>query len=105
VTWPAELTNRTIADGLRTQSVGVRNFAHIRAYVDGIITVTEAEIRAAMRAIVATARLVPEPSGAVTTAALLFHAAELPPYSKAVGIVSGGNVDPKMLAEVLTESA
>jgi threonine dehydratase len=104
VTWPAELTSRTIADGLRTQSVGVRNFAHIQAYVDGIITVTEAEIRAAMRAIVATARLVPEPSGAVTTAALLFHAAELPPFRKAVAVVSGGNVDPKMLADVLTES-
>ena len=104
VTWEAERTSRTIADGLRTQSVGVRNFAHIQAYVDGIITVTEAEIRAAMRAIVATARLVPEPSGAVTTAALLFHAAELPPYRKAVAVVSGGNVDPKLLAEVLTES-
>ena len=84
VTWAAELTSRTIADGLRTQSVGVRNFAHIQAYVDGIITVTEDEIRAAMRAIVATARLVPEPSGAVTTAALLFHAAQLPPFRKAV---------------------
>src|SRR6201997_4145565 len=105
VTWPAELTSRTIADGLRTQSVGVRNFAHIQAYVDGIITVTEGEIRAAMRAIVATVRLVPEPSGAVTTAALLFHAAELPPFRKAVALVSGGNVDPKMLAEVLTEDA
>ena len=104
VTWPAELTSRTIADGLRTQSVGVRNFAHIQAYVDGIVTVTEAEIRAAMRAIVATARLVPEPSGAVTTAALLFHAAELPPFRQAVALVSGGNVDPKMLAEVLTEA-
>jgi len=102
-TWPAELTSRTIADGLRTQSVGVRNFAHIRAFVDGVITVTEAEIRAAMRAIVATARLVPEPSGAVPVAALLFHAAELPPYRKAAAIVSGGNVDPKLLAEVLTE--
>ena len=65
VTWAAELTSRTIADGLRTQSVGVRNFAHIQAFVDGIITVTEAEIRAAMRAIVAATRLVPEPSGAV----------------------------------------
>src|SRR5208283_2345589 len=53
VTWPAALTSRTIADGLRTQSVGERNFAHIQAFVDGIITVTEAEIRAAMRAIVA----------------------------------------------------
>jgi len=105
VTWPAELTSRTIADGLRTQSVGVRNFAHIQAFVDRIITVTEAEIRTAMRAIVATTRLVPEPSGAVTTAALLFHGAELPPYRKAVAIVSGGNVAPEMLAEILLEHA
>jgi len=103
VTWPAELTSRTMADGLRTQSVGVRNFAHIRAFVDRIVTVTEAEIRAAMRAIVATTRLVPEPSGAVTTAALLFHAHELPAYRSAVAIVSGGNVAPEMLAEVLLE--
>jgi threonine dehydratase len=105
VTWPAELTSRTIADGLRTQSVGERNFAHICTFVDGIITVTEAEIRAAMRAIVATARLVPEPSGAVSTAALLFHGAELPAYRKAVAVVSGGNVAPEVLAEVLTETA
>src|SRR5580692_30479 len=104
-TWPAELTSRTIADGLRTQSVGERNFAHIQAFVDGIVTVTEAEIRAAMRAIVAVARLVPEPSGAVATAALLFHADQLPPHRKAVAVVSGGNVDPALLAQVLTESA
>ncbi|WP_263356932.1 threonine ammonia-lyase [Acidicapsa ligni] len=103
VTWPAELTSRTIADGLRTQSLGVRNFAHIQAFVDRIITVTEAEIRAAMRAIVATTRLVPEPSGAVTTAALLFHAHELPPYRNAVAILSGGNVAPEMLSEALLE--
>ncbi|MGC9159467.1 MAG: threonine ammonia-lyase, partial [Terracidiphilus sp.] len=103
VTWPAERVSRTIADGLRTQSVGVRNFAHIQAFVDGVLTVTEAEIRAAMRAIVSAARLVPEPSGAVATAALLFHAAELPDFRKAVAIVSGGNVAPALLAEVLTE--
>ena len=104
VTWPAEMTSRTLADGLRTQSVGERNFAHLQAFVDGIITVTEAEIRAAMRAIVAASRLVPEPSGAVAAAALLFHAAELPNYTKAVAVVSGGNVDPVLLAEVLTET-
>ncbi len=101
VSWPAEMTSRTIADGLRTQSVGVRNFAHIQAFVDGIVTVTEAEIRAAMRAIVSATRLVAEPSGAVATAALLFHAEQLPSYRKAVAVVSGGNVDPAMLAEVL----
>jgi len=103
-TWPAELTSRTIADGLRTQSVGIRNFAHIQAFVDGIVTVTEAEIRAAMRAIVAATRLLPEPSGAVATAALLFHGDQLPDYRKAVAVVSGGNVDSVMLAEVLTEA-
>jgi threonine dehydratase len=104
VTWPAELTSRTIADGLRTQSVGERNFAHIQAFVDGIITVTEAEIKAAMRAIVAATRLLPEPSGAVAAAALLFHASELPAYKKAVAVVSGGNVDPAQLAAILTEA-
>ena len=104
VSWSADLVSRTIADGLRTQSVGVRNFAHIQAFVDGIVTVTETEIRAAMRAIVAATRLVPEPSGAVATAALLFHARQLPVYLKAVAVVSGGNVDPALLAQVLTEN-
>ncbi|MGD0730916.1 MAG: threonine/serine dehydratase [Terracidiphilus sp.] len=104
VTWGAELTSRTIADGLRTQSVGQLNFALIQAYVDGIVTVTEAEIRAAMRAIVAATHLVPEPSGAVPLAALLFHAAELPVYKTAVAVVSGGNVDPALLAQILTEA-
>jgi threonine dehydratase len=104
VEWPAELTSRTIADGLRTQSVGARNFAHIQAFVDGIVTVTEAEIRAAMRAIVSVARLVPEPSGAVAAAALMFHPAELPAYRKAAAVVSGGNVDPAMLAAVLADN-
>jgi threonine dehydratase len=103
VTWPAELTSRTLADGLRTQSVGALNFAHIQAYVDGIITVTEEEMRKAMRAIVAATRLVPEPSGAVAAAALLFHAAELPPYKTAAAVVSGGNVDPRLLAQILSE--
>jgi threonine dehydratase len=104
VTWGAELVSRTIADGLRTQSVGVRNFAHLQTFVEGIITVTESEIRAAVRAIVAATRLVPEPSGAVSTAALLFHADQLPPYRTAVAVVSGGNVDPALLAKILTES-
>ena len=93
-----------MADGLRTQSVGVRNFAHIQAFVDGIITVNEAQIRSAMRAIgVAVARLALI-SGAVAAAALLFHQAELPSYTKAVAVVSGGNVAAELLAKVLTES-
>src|SRR6202020_2067737 len=66
VSWPAELTTRTIADGLRTQSLGELNFLHVRAFVDDILTVTEDEIREAMRVLVHSARLTPEPSGAVT---------------------------------------
>jgi threonine dehydratase len=57
-----------------------------------------------MRAIVNSARIVPEPSGAVSSAALLFHSPQLPPYKNAVAVVSGGNVDPCLLAQVLTET-
>src|ERR1700751_5841142 len=49
VQFPAEQVSRTIAAGLRTQSIGPINFEHIRAYVDDVITVTEDEIRQAMK--------------------------------------------------------
>ena len=101
VKWPAEKTTRTIADGLRTQSLGVLNFAHLRVFLDGILTVTEDEIRQAMRTLLFGTRLLPEPSGAVTTAALLFHRNELPPFRKAVAVMSGGNVEPDMLRSIL----
>jgi threonine dehydratase len=103
VTWPAEKTTRTIADGLRTQSLGVLNFAHLRAYLDGMVTVTEAEIRQAMRKLLFGTRLLPEPSGAVAAAALLFHRAELPPFRKAVAVMSGSNVEPEVLRSILAE--
>ena len=98
---PAERVSSTIADGLRTQSVGPINFEHIRRFVDDIITVRENEIRAAMRHLALNAHLVAEPSGAVTFAAWLFHQSELPESKKAVAVISGGNTDPKLLAEVL----
>jgi len=99
----AERVSSTLADGLRTQSVGPINFQHICRYVDDVVTVTEDEIRAAMRRLLLNARLVSEPSGAVTFAAWLFHAKELPEAKKTVAVVSGGNVDPQLLAQVLTE--
>jgi threonine dehydratase len=101
VEWPAEKTTRTMADGLRTQSVGAIPFEHIRRYVDDIVTVGEDEIREAMRRIALETRLVAEPSGAVTTAAFLFHRQELPKGTRTVAIVSGGNVEPQMLREIL----
>ena len=100
---PAERVSSTLADGLRTQSIGPLNFEHIRRFVDDIITVTEDEIRTAMRRIVTNARIVAEPSGAVTFAAWLFHSKELPESKKAVVVVSGGNVEPQLLAQVLAE--
>jgi threonine dehydratase len=101
VTIPPDRASSTLADGLRTQSIGPINFEHIRKYVDDVITITETEIRSAMRRIVTTARIVAEPSGAVTFAAWLFHRTQLPESSKAVAIVSGGNLEPELLAETL----
>ncbi len=104
VEWPAAMTSRTLGDGLRTQSLGELNFLHILRHVDGIVTVTEDEILAAMRTLLAHTDLVPEPSGAVTLAAALFHAHELPPAQKIVVILSGGNVDPALLATLQSEA-
>jgi threonine dehydratase len=102
---PAERVSSTLADGLRTQSVGARNFEHIRKYVDDVVTVTEDEIREAVRRMVKGARIVAEPSGAVTFAAWLFHQDELPASKKTVAIVSGGNIEPQLLAQIITEDA
>ncbi len=105
VEWPAAHTTRTLADGLRTQSLGTRNFEHILRYVSGIVTVSEDEIRLATRLILAATDIVAEPSGAVTLAAALFHAGELPPATRIVAVVSGGNLDPDLRAGLLAETA
>src|SRR5271165_4829646 len=100
---PAERVSSTLADGLRTQSVGQRNFEHIRQSVDDVITVTEDEIRGAVRRMVNEARIVAEPSGAVTFAAWLNHRDSLPPARIAVAVVSGGNIEPQLLAQIIAE--
>ena len=103
VEWPAALTSRTLGDGLRTQSLGELNFQHILRYVDGIVAVSEDEILAAMRYLLVHTALIPEPSGAVTLAAALFHVHELPPARKIVVILSGGNVEPSLLTSLQAE--
>jgi threonine dehydratase len=102
--WPAADTSRTLCDGLRTQSLGALNFDHILRFVDGILTITEAEIRTATRIILDATKLTAEPSGAITLAAALFHAHQLPPARKIVAILSGGNLDPALRAELESES-
>jgi threonine dehydratase len=100
VQFPAEQVSRTIADGLRTQSIGPINFEHIRAYVDDIVTVTEDEIRQAMNLLAANPATVAEPSGAVATAGFLFHRDQLPNTKLNVAIISGGNIEPAILDQI-----
>jgi threonine dehydratase len=105
VEWPAAKTTRTISDGLRTQSLGALNFAHILRYVDGIVAVSEEEILEAMRVLLTTTGMVAEPSGAVTLAAALFHSAELPTCQTVVVVLSGGNIEPELLRRLEFEVA
>ena len=104
VEFPAAQVARTVADGLRVQKLGETPFEHIRTFVDDIVAVSEEEILEAMRRLVLRVRLVAEPSGAVTFAAYLFHREELPTSRLTVAVISGGNVEPGLLAEVLSTS-
>jgi threonine dehydratase len=97
VQFSGEQVSRTIADGLRTQSIGPINFEHIQKYVDDIITVSEDEIREAMKLLAANPATIAEPSGAVATAGFLFHRNQLPNAKITVAIISGGNIEPAML--------
>jgi threo-3-hydroxy-L-aspartate ammonia-lyase len=104
VRWDAARTGRTIADGTRSQAIGRRPFEHLSRRLDAVITVSEDEIRAAVRLIAEEARLVAEPSGALAPAAARFHGDEagLTGLSGTiVAVVSGGNVDPARYLELL----
>ena len=96
VRWDAAKVSRTIADGTRTQALGVRTFAHLRAKLDGIVTLTEDEIAAGVRLAAERSRLVVEPSGGLAIAALVLRADELGirDGDTVVAVASGGNVDP-----------
>jgi threonine dehydratase len=100
VQFPAEQVSRTIADGLRTQSVGAINFEHMQCFVDAIVTVSEDEIRHALKLLIVNPETVAEPSGAVATAGFLFHADQFPETELNVAIISGGNIEPQMLEEL-----
>ena len=101
VSWTPEQTYRTIADGLRTTSVGEIPWRQIQKYVDDIITVSEDEIRDGVRRLAADARLVAEPSGAVPFAAYLHQASRLGLDGNVVAVVSGGNLAMDTLARII----
>jgi len=102
VKFPAEQVLSTSADGLRSQYVGTITFEHIRRYVDDVVTVSEEDIFNAVRILAENPKTVAEPSGAVATAAWLFHRDSLPTSNFTVAVVSGGNIDPELLKKVRT---
>ncbi len=90
----------SIADGLRTP-LGSLTFPIIRDLVEGVLLASEESIRKATAAMLQKARVVVEPSGAVPLAAIMEHAERF--HGKRIGvIVSGGNMDPSVLVELIT---
>lgn len=100
VAWEPSATRRTIADALRVEQVGALTLRHILGLVHDIVTVTEDEITEAVRQTATRARLVAEPGGVVAVAAWLFRR-DLPPARAPVAVLSGGNIDPALLARIL----
>jgi threonine dehydratase len=90
VTWPVEQTYKTIADGVRTHPSEL-TFAHIKSYVDDIVTVPEEWISEAVGVLARKARLVVEPSGALPMAA---HLHGLLPSGSTALVLTGGNMEP-----------
>src|SRR4051812_26051895 len=93
-------TVQSIADGLLAVRPGDLNFAYVRTFVDRLETVNEDDIAIGLRWLLREAKIVAEPSGAVTVAAALRPSASYTP--PVVAIVSGGNLDVAVLARYLS---
>jgi threonine dehydratase len=94
----------TIADGLRTPVPGKVTFPIVQRMAEGVVLVTEEEIKATMRFLLTRMKMLVEPSGAVAAAAVLHR--KLPADIRSVGvIISGGNVDLDVLSEICREAS
>jgi threonine dehydratase len=94
----------TIADGLRTPVPGAVTFPIVQQMAEGVVLVTEEEIKATMRFLLTRMKMLVEPSGAVAAAAVLHR--KLPADIRSVGvIISGGNVDLDVLSEICREAS
>lgn len=98
---PQRLSPNTVADGLAAPVVGEMTLDVVRRCVDDVVLVSDDEILAAMRDLMAYARLVVEPAGAAAVAALLSGKARADRGSTVVAVVSGGNVDLERLRTLL----
>jgi threonine dehydratase len=93
-------SSKSIADGLMNLRPGDITFAHIRKFVDEVVTVSEEDIAATVGWLFRNARLVVEPSGAVTTAAVALGLGNVDlTKGPVVAVVSGGNVAPEAFAK------
>ena len=97
VTIPANASG--LADGLLAVRIGERNFHHLQATMDAVVTVPDAMLAGAMRLLLDRMKLVAEPSGAITVAALLGGLVK--PVGPTVCILSGGNMEWDGLHEIL----
>lgn len=88
-----------LADGLLVAEIGDIPFDHHQAYVDEVVTVGDADIARAMRHLLDRVKLVVEPSGAITVAALMTGAVR--PKGPTVAVLSGGNIEWEGLREIL----
>jgi threonine dehydratase len=84
-------STHSIADGLMSIRIGTVPFAHHEAFIDDVVTVEDSAIVTAMRHLLDRAKLVAEPSGAITVAALLDG--RVTPRGSTVAILSGGNIE------------
>jgi len=93
----------TIADGTRTDHATPFNFEMIQARVDTLCAVEDDQIRQAMKLLLEKAKLTVEPSSAMPVAAALAGSLPVGPEDKVVFVLSGGNVDPALIAEILSD--
>jgi len=94
----------TVADGMAPPFVGKIALEIAREAVDDVVTVTEQEIIETVRLLMTRAKLFVEGSGAAATAALIFGKIKVPPQSRVVAVVSGGNMDLDKMCEIVEKS-
>lgn len=98
-------SSKSIADGLMNMRPGDITFAHVKQFVDEVVTVSDEAIAKAVAWLAGNARLVVEPSGAATTAAIMLGLGHIDPSKgPVVAIVSGGNVAPEAFAKYLGQT-
>ena len=89
----------TIADGIAVMRPGDLTFAHVSKLVDDVVTVTDEDLSAALLVLLERHKMVVEPAGGASVAALLTGKVDLSP--PVVAILSGGNIDPMLLLRVI----